>query len=92
MGALRVTVRVKPGSSRTAVGGTYGDGQLVVAVNAPPVEGAANKAVVEAVASAFGLRRSDVALVAGQTGRTKIIELAGDADLLAARLRGLLGE
>jgi uncharacterized protein (TIGR00251 family) len=89
---LRVTVRVKPGSSRTAVGGTYGDGQLVVAVNAPPVEGAANKAVVEAVASAFGLRRSDVALVAGQTGRTKIIELAGDADLLAARLRGLLGE
>jgi uncharacterized protein YggU (UPF0235/DUF167 family) len=63
-----------------------------VAVNAPPVEGAANKAVVEAVASAFGLRRSDVALVAGQTGRTKIIELAGDADLLAARLRGLLGE
>jgi len=92
MGALRVTVRVKPGSSRTAVGGRYGDGQLVVAVNAPPVEGAANKAVVEAVASAFGLRRSDVALVAGQTGRTKIIELAGDADLLAARLRGLLGE
>lgn len=90
MAGFRVTVRVKPGSSRASVGGSYGDGQLVVAVNAPPVDGAANAAVVAAVASAFGLRRADVELISGRTGRTKTLELSGDAAELAARLGRLL--
>ena len=40
---LRVTVRVKPGASRTRVGGVYGEGELIVAVNSPPVDGAADE-------------------------------------------------
>lgn len=87
-----MTVRVKPGSSRTAVGGCYGDGQLVVAVSAPPVEGAANAAVVDAVARAFGVRRADVTLVGGQTGRSKVLELKGDPGALGHRLQELLGK
>jgi hypothetical protein len=88
---LRVSVRVKPGSSRTAVGGAYGqDGQLIVAVNAPPVEGAANEAVVAAVAKAFALRKGDVSLLSGHTGRSKVLELRGDAETLGLRLQELL--
>ena len=71
MGEVRIAVRVRPGASRTRVGGSYGDtGQLVVAVNAPPVDGAANDAVVNAVAAALGLRPARVTVVSGHTARS----------------------
>lgn len=71
------------------VGGAYGDA-LVVAVSAPPVDGRANAAVCEAVAKAFGLRRSRVTLVSGATGRTKVLDVdAPDAEV-SARLAALL--
>lgn len=91
MATLRITVRVRPGASRTHVGGTYGDGQLVVAVNAPPVDGAANEAVRQAVAGAFSVRPRDVALVSGHHGRTKVLDLeTPDADKARERLTELL--
>jgi uncharacterized protein YggU (UPF0235/DUF167 family) len=90
---VRIALRVKPGASRTAVGGRY-DGPsgpaLVVAVAARPVEGQANKAVVQAVAAAFGLRRSAVTLVHGATGRDKVVEVAGDEGAIRARFEQLL--
>lgn len=71
------------------MGGAYGDA-LVVAVSAPPVDGRANAAVCEAVAKAFGLRRSRVTLVSGATGRTKVLDVdAPDAEV-SARLAALL--
>ena len=77
MPIIKVTVRVRPGASRTRVGGSYGDAGeiLTVAVSAPPVNGAANEAVVSAVASAFGLRPRHVIVVSGHQGRTKVLEL-----------------
>jgi uncharacterized protein YggU (UPF0235/DUF167 family) len=81
---LRIAVRVKPGAARTRVGGRYdgpGGPALVVSVSARAVEGQANKAVVEAVAAAFGVRRSAVRLVRGATGRDKLIEVDGPAEL-----------
>ncbi|WP_198954922.1 DUF167 domain-containing protein [Kineosporia sp. R_H_3] len=85
-------MRAKPGASRTAVGGRYGDGDvLVVAVNAPAVDGRATEAVVAAVAEAFGVRRRDADLVTGATSRTKTVRVVGDPVALRARLEGLLG-
>jgi hypothetical protein len=55
------------------------------------VEGAANAAVLAAVASAFGIRRSDVELVSGARGRDKVLQLVGDEPALRARLVQLLG-
>jgi len=97
---MRVSVRVKPGASRTKVGGRYGEpsaGQgavLIVFVAERAVDGAATEGVLKAVAKAFGLRRADVDLVSpgmGRTARTKVLELRGDDDRLAARLAELLG-
>ena len=90
-------MRVKPGASRTSVGGQYGEesgGQkrvLIVRVGARAVEGAATEAALLAVAKAFGLRRADIDLVGGLTARTKVLELRGDENGLSARLEQLLG-
>jgi hypothetical protein len=74
------------------VGGRYGEGDvLVVAVNAPAVDGRATQAVVDAVAEAFGVRRRDVDLVTGATSRTKTLRVRGDPPALRARLVALLG-
>jgi len=90
-GGLPVRVRVRPGASRTSVGGRYGAGALVVAVGAPAVEGRANRAVIEAVAAAFGVRRSAVSVLAGQRSRDKVLFVAGEPDTLRARLVLLRG-
>jgi hypothetical protein len=63
---------VIPRAGRTVVGGTR-DGALVVRVTAPPVEGAANDAVVRAVADALGVPPRDVAIERGAAGRRKLL-------------------
>lgn len=80
---MRLTVRVRPGASRDAVGGSH-DGALVVRVSARAVDGKATEAALAAVADAFGVRRRDVALVSGTTSRTKVVDVNGaEADLRA---------
>jgi uncharacterized protein (TIGR00251 family) len=88
MARVRVRIRVRPGASRTAVGGSYGDA-LVVAVSAPAVDGRATEAALAAVAAAFGVRRRQVALVSGASSRDKIAEIDGDPAELTARLATL---
>lgn len=82
----RIDIRVMPRSSRNAVNGVR-DGRIVVRVTAPPVDGAANDAVVETLAAALALPRRAVRIVAGDSGRNKTIEIAGlDAATVRARL------
>lgn len=50
---------------------------------APPVEGAANIALIELVAKTFGTAKRDVTLIAGETSRIKRLAIAGDASVLA---------
>jgi hypothetical protein len=90
---MRVTIRVWPGSSATAVGGRYDDGStLVVRVTAPAVDGRATEAALRAVAAAFSVAPRRVQLVSGVRGRTKIVDVSGDDGRLARRLVELLGE
>ena len=73
---IRLDLRVIPRSPRTEVGG-WRDGRLVVRVTAPPVDDAANRAVIEAIADAFGVAKRAVRIVAGTTSRNKSIEIDG---------------
>jgi hypothetical protein len=85
---VRVTIRVRPGAGRTAVGGEH-DGALVVRVGARAVDGRATEAALAAVATAFGVRRSAVTLVTGATSRTKVVDVDGGTDdALRALLAG----
>jgi len=80
---MRVMIRVRPGSSRTVVGGDY-EGALVVRVGARAVDGKATDAALRALADALGLRPADVRLVSGATSRTKVVEIDGAG--LAAKI------
>ncbi|HTE55390.1 MAG TPA: DUF167 domain-containing protein [Kofleriaceae bacterium] len=75
-GDLLIDVLVQPRASRPRIGPVRED-RLVVAVSAPPVDGAANRAVVEAVARALDLGRTQVEVVRGDTSRRKTLRLRG---------------
>lgn len=88
---MNVAVRVRPGASRTRVGGAYAD-RLVVAVSARAVDGAATEAALAAVAEAFGLRRRQVALVSGARARDKVVALELPDAVARARASARLAE
>jgi uncharacterized protein (TIGR00251 family) len=75
---LKIDVQVQPRASRNAIVG-WKDGALRVALTAPPVDGAANDALIAFLADAWGLKRRQVRLVHGETSRHKVVET--DADI-----------
>jgi uncharacterized protein YggU (UPF0235/DUF167 family) len=89
---VTVAVRVKPGSSRTRVGGCYAGPYgpaVVVAVNAPAVDGRATEAALRALADALGVRRAAVTLRTGTTSRDKIFAVEDAPADLTERVQGL---
>jgi len=89
-GAVRLAVRVQPRAARSRVVGRRG-AALKVQVAAPPVDGAANAALVALLAEWLGVPRRTVRLLRGETGRDKLIEVeAADPAALAARVDALL--
>ena len=86
-------IRVRPNSSRNKVGGSVGEPpRLVVAVQAPAVDGKANQAVIKELASAFGIRARDFTIVYGELGRDKRLLIVGDEKTLQVKLEELIGE
>ena len=84
----RITVKVHPRARRTRVAGRLGDAwKLDLA--APPVEGKANEACVRFLAGLAGVPQSQVRIVLGLTGRTKVVEIDGVSEQdLESRLAG----
>jgi uncharacterized protein len=84
----RLRLRVQPRASRDEVAGVAGD-IIRVRLTAPPVEGAANQALVRFLAARLDVPRSAVTLVSGHTGRTKVVEVAGLSAQEASRRLGI---
>ena len=81
-----ISVRVIPRAPRTRVDGERG-GAILIRLSAPPVDGAANAALVAFLASALDLPRRDVTIVAGATSRDKRVRIVGlDESAIRARL------
>lgn len=79
-GEVRLRVRVTPRARQTAITGlTEADGRPAIAIRlaAPPVDGAANKALLRFLADELGLPRSAIRILSGDTGRVKLVALAG---------------
>jgi len=84
-GIVRFAVRVQPRASASEIVGTHGDA-LKVRLSAPPVDGAANEALVELLAERLGVRRASIRIASGASARTKVIEVTGVDAKIVKRL------
>ncbi|MFQ5689134.1 MAG: DUF167 domain-containing protein [Gemmatimonadota bacterium] len=75
-GVVRFRVRVQPRASRTEIAGPYEDG-VKVRLAAPPVEGAANEALLRFLSKRLRVPRSSVRIVRGGRSRDKLVEVTG---------------
>jgi uncharacterized protein (TIGR00251 family) len=73
---VKLKVRVIPNARKSEFAGCRED-EWILRLNAPPVDGKANKAAVEVIAKALGISRSGVSLISGEKGRHKIFEIVG---------------
>ncbi len=73
---LTLKIKVEPCSSRAGIVVPYGD-SLKVKLSSPPVEGKANKELIEVLAREFGIHKKDVEIISGQSSKNKIVKLHG---------------
>jgi uncharacterized protein (TIGR00251 family) len=72
---MRINVRVIPRSSKNLI--EWEKGGLKVRLTAPPIDGAANDALIALLAQCLGLHKRDIQIVHGTTGRHKIVVITG---------------
>ena len=82
-----LNVRAQPRSSRSGIDGLLGDA-VKVRIRCAPVDGKANKELVETLADAFGVAKSSVVFKSGETSKTKRILLRG---VTGERVRAVVG-
>jgi uncharacterized protein len=71
---VHLVIRVIPRASKPGIAGTRG-GALLVRLQSPPVEGAANEELIQVIAKAFGVTKRDVAIVAGEHSKLKRVAI-----------------
>ena len=75
-GGVLIDVRVIPRATKSGVAGAR-DNALLVRLNAPPVEGAANAELIEVLARALGVPKRAISLVSGERSRQKRVRVTG---------------
>lgn len=88
MAAVKLKIRVQPGARRSEIVGWQGD-TLRVWVQAPPIEGRANLALVELLSEVLRLPKSLIVVRAGRSSRVKLVQVEGISE---EELRGRLPE
>lgn len=87
---LQLRVKVQPRAARTELAGLLG-AELKVRVAAPPVDDAANAALLRFLAETLEVPRANLRLARGRTGSHKVVEISGVAVADATRRLGLAG-
>lgn len=81
---LVLQLRVQPRASRDEIVGPHGEEALKIRITAPPVEGKANAHLIRFLAKAFGVSRSQVSLLGGDSSRSKRIAIESPTKLPAS--------
>ena len=89
-GGVLIDVRVIPRAGTSGFAGTRG-GALLVRLNAPPVEGAANAELIELIAKTLGVAKRAVSIVSGERSRQKRVRVEGIAVAVAEVRLGVSG-
>lgn len=74
---MLITVYVQPGAKKTETAGLH-DGNLKIRLNAPPVDGSANKELINFVSRSLKLRKNQVKIFSGEKSRIKTLEIFSD--------------
>jgi uncharacterized protein (TIGR00251 family) len=83
-----ISVRVIPRAGKSGVAGTRGDA-LLVRLQSPPVDGAANDELIRVIAKLLGVPKRAVAILSGERAREKRVRVTGiDAETAAALVAG----
>lgn len=82
---VEIDVRVIPRAGKSAIAGER-DGRMLIRVAAPPVEGAANDAIIELLAKLLDCPRRAVRIVSGEKSRSKRLSVDGVTPDEARRL------
>jgi uncharacterized protein (TIGR00251 family) len=85
---VRLKLRVQPRASRTELAGLHGD-EIRMRIAAPPVDGAANEALVRFLAERLGVARSAVRVTSGAGSKSKTVIVSGVSRDQAAQQLGL---
>ncbi|KPL80990.1 hypothetical protein ADN00_00080 [Ornatilinea apprima] len=89
---VALTVRVTPRSKKNEIVEILDDGTLKIRLTAPPLEGRANKVLIQFLAEVLSVSESRIDIVAGETGRNKLVTIEDmDAKDLQARISLALG-
>jgi uncharacterized protein (TIGR00251 family) len=75
-GGVYLSVKLQPRASKNEIGGPLGD-ELKISVTAPPIDSAANQALIDLLADALDCPRGSIQIVKGQTSRRKTIFISG---------------
>ena len=89
--AATLSVRIQPRASKNELVRKE-DGGLKIRLTAPPVDGAANEALIRFLADALSVPKSSVELVSGHTSRDKIVRIHGISGAEAERLLNVSGK
>ena len=74
--SLIIKIKVEPRSSKSGIVGPYGDA-LKVKLTSPPVEGKANKELVEVLSKEYGVPKKNIEIISGQSSKNKTVKLIG---------------
>lgn len=87
MPSVRVEVYIQPRAAKSELAGMHGD-SVKIRIAAPPVDNAANQALIEFMAERLGIAKRRVRVVSGATSRKKVLEIDDvSADRITAALR-----
>jgi hypothetical protein len=85
-----MNVHIQPGAAKSEISGMHGDA-IKIRIKARPVEGAANAALIDFIATNLGVTRKAVRILRGEKSRQKTVWVAVQADEVERRLMGKMG-
>lgn len=86
---IKFGIKVVPNSSKCEILGVIG-GCVKVKLDVPPIEGKANEKLIKFLSKYFGVPKTNISIISGDTGRNKILFIKGNPEILSEKLKNFL--